>query len=181
MKISELSPLAQIQEAAQIPVAVAGENRSITLGQIIRALQGCIVPFSGPLFDQFCRYAVGSTTVMGRIVFDVASKRFYNCVRTSGGGLIDAASGNVLYDDWPGKGDFYTDGEPRMDCLYITPEGRLYRYNGEDLISAGLTDDQAALLKKLTPQPVESESVLDAMKAAGEIVPGQIYYIPEAE
>lgn len=45
MKISELSPLAQLQKAAQIPVAIAGENRSITLGQILSALQNTIVPF----------------------------------------------------------------------------------------------------------------------------------------
>lgn len=179
MKISELSPLANLQAAAQIPVAVAGENRSITLGQIIEALQNAIVPF-GYVFDKMATYTHGQTLMLGSIVFDVFSRRFYNCIGTFD--RVNETTHYVLYDDWPGKDSFYADvDEVRTDCLFITAEGRLYYFNGDNLISAGLTDEQAALLKKLTPQPVESESALDAMKAAGEIVPGQIYYIPEAE
>ena len=69
----------------------------------------------------------------------------------------------------------------RQNVLYVTPVGRLYVFDGSALLSAGLTDEQEELLKKLTPQAVASESDLEAMKAAGEIVPGQIYYIAETE
>ena len=107
------------------------------------------------------------------------------------GQIIDALSAAIVpfdgiddekyfYAEWPGSEQFYAAEEQvRTDCLFIAGDGRLYRFNGEDLISAGLTDDQAELLKKLTPQRVESESDLEAMQAAGVIVPGQIYYIPE--
>lgn len=179
MKISELNPLANLQAAAQIPVAVAGENRSITLGQIIKALQNSIVPF-GYVFDKMARYAIGSTDVMGSIVFDVFSRKFHNCIS-----VFDKVSGvtsYTLYSEWPGKDSYYADADVvRTDCLFITAEGRLYRFNGDNLISAGLTDEQTTLLKKLTPQAVASESALEAMEAAGEIVPGQIYYIAETE
>ena len=68
----------------------------------------------------------------------------------------------------------------RTDCLFARPDGRLYRFNG-GLISCGLTDAQAELLQKLTPKELANETELEALKAAGEIIPGQLYYIAEAE
>lgn len=174
MKISELTPLTRLQTAAQIPVAVAGENRSITLGQIIEALQGAIVPFTHVMTaTNTTSYASGSTNERGVIVWETKTQKFYHAVPSTGT--------LVLYSDFSGKDNFYRDGNVRTDCLFINADGRLYRWNGSALMSAGLTDTQAELLQKLTPIPVESESVLEAMKAAGEIVPGQMYYIPESD
>lgn len=86
----------------------------------------------------------------------------------------------ILYSEFPEKDNFYRDGEVRTDCLFSAKEGRLYRFS-DGLISCGLTDEQAELLQKLTPKELASEEELEALKAAGEIVPGQLYYIPEAE
>ena len=174
MKISELTPLASLQMAAQIPVAVAGENRSITLGQIIEALQGAIVPFTHVMTaTNTTSYASGSTNERGVIVWETKTQKFYHAVPSTGA--------IVLYSNFSGKDNFYRDGNVRTDCLFINADGRLFRWNGSALMPAGLTDTQAELLQKLTPVPVESESVLEAMKAAGEIVPGQMYYIPESD
>lgn len=65
-------------------------------------------------------------------------------------------------------------------AFFATKEGRLYRFN-DGLISCGLTDEQAELLQKLTPKELASEAELEALKAAGEIIPGQLYYIAETE
>ena len=174
MKISELTPLTRLQTAAQRRVAVAGENRSITLGQIIEALQGAIVPFTHVMTaTNTTSYASGSTNERGVIVWETKTQKFYHAVPSTGT--------LVLYSDFSRKDNFYRDGNVRTDCLFINADGRLYRWNGSALMSAGLTDTQAELLQKLTPIPVESESVLEAMKTAGEIVPGQMYYIPESD
>lgn len=81
MKISELSPLAQLQKAAQIPVAIAGENRSITLGQILSALQNTIVPFSGEIDPSSLQvtYATGDTagSAFLPVVWDPVPAKFY--------------------------------------------------------------------------------------------------------
>lgn len=177
MKISELLPLSQLQAAATIPVAIAGENRSITLGQIIAAVNSSIVMFDEILPDTMARnYATGSTLKPTVIMWDPQTKKFY-------AGLYNDTIENhvILYTEFARKGEFYTEDQVRQDCLYITPDGRLYAYNGSDLISAGLTNEQANLLQLLTPKAIASESVLEAMELAGEIVPGQIYYIPEEE
>jgi len=88
----------------------------------------------------------------------------------------------TFYAIFPGIENYHDEnGKPRQDCLYVQSDGRLYYYNGASFISAGLTDEQVELLKKLTPQKVESETELQNMEAAGLIVPGQIYYIPENE
>lgn len=176
MKISELTPLASLQTAAQIPVAVAGENRSITLGQIIEALQSAVVPFvSVFVSDNTTVFPEGGTDEVGEIVWETETQRFYNAVQ------IRATSQLCLYSNFSGMGNFYRDGSVRTDCLFIDATGRLFRWNGRALISAGLTDEQAVLLQRLTPIPIGSESELEAMKAAGEIIPGQMYYIPETD
>lgn len=185
MKISDLSPLAQLQRAAQIPVAIAGENRNITLGQIIDALQSVIIPFNRVAPKNpatLVQYAAGSTALPLPIWYDPNSMKFC-AVKTSSATVVGLpATSIVFYNEFPGS-DIFNDenGATRTDCLFIADDGRLYRFTGSALISAGLTDDQAALLKKLTPQKVNSESELEAMQRAGEIIPGQIYYIPENE
>ena len=173
MKISELTQLSSLQTAAQIPVAIDGENRSVAIGQILSALQSSIVPAG-----QDKTYATGSTMLPVFTVFDPDTKKFY------GGLYISLAGTNnsnlMLYSEFAGMDNFYRDGGVRTDCLFATKEGRLYRFN-DGLISCGLTDEQAELLQKLTPKELASEAELEALKAAGEIIPGQLYYIAETE
>ena len=185
MKISELSPLAQLQKAAQIPVAIAGENRSITLGQILSALQNTIVPFRGEIDPSSLQvtYATGGTagSAFLPVVWDPFQAKFY-AAKYIGGTPLTGIQKVTLYSNFPTYNNFYDgEGNVRQNVLYVTPTGRLYVFDGSALLSAGLTDEQEELLKKLTPQAVASESDLEAMKAAGEIVPGQIYYIAETE
>lgn len=182
MKISELVQSARIDRAMQIPVALSGENRSLTLGQIIDALASSVVPFNRV---NSTRYDVemmgaGETTEILPIVFDTVLKGFYALkvtIRIVAGVAKRTA---IFYTKFAGCENFYSDArEIRANCLFIAEDGRLYHYNGTDLISAGITDEQATQLKLLTPVPVANENDLEAMEQAGLIVPGQIYYIPE--
>ncbi len=178
MKISELTALTALEKAAQIPVALLGENRSISLGQILEALQKSVVRFGSDMPDSVTKtYAEGSTeSDADKIVpvWDEDTQKFYGTLVISGAA--------TLYSEWTSKADYYDEaGAVRRDCLFIQPDGRLWYFNGTTLISAGLTDAQAALLQKLTPKPIGSESELEALQKAGEIIPGQIYYIPEDE
>ena len=179
MKISELTPLSNLQTAAQIPVAINGENRSVSIGQILSALQSSIAVFDSIVpAGQDKTYATGSTMLPVFTVFDPDTKKFY------GGLYISQAGTNnfnlMLYSEFAGMDNFYRDGGVRTDCLFATKEGRLYRFS-DGLISCGLTDEQAELLQKLTPKELASEAELEALKAAGEIIPGQLYYIAETE
>lgn len=184
MKISELVQSARIDRAMQLPVAISGENRSLTLGQIIDALEADIVPFSRVNTKAYDveRMGIGQTMENLPIVFDSRSshKNFYAVKVTTSivAGILRRSA--TFYTDFPSRDKFYgDDNKVRTNCLFITEDGRLYRYNGTALISAGITDEQATQLKLLTPVPVASENDLEAMEQAGLIVPGQIYYIPE--
>lgn len=181
MKISELQQSSSVSRAMQIPVAIAGENRSLTLGQIIDALAATIVPFT--FVDEtnyaFSQIAQGTTLTALPIVYRPDGNFYARLTTTSvSAGIISKQV--TYYTNFPSRNLFYDDeGNVRTDCLFISSEGRLYRYNGSNLISAGITDAQAQQLKLLTPIEVADESTLQAMEEAGQIVPGQLYYIPE--
>lgn len=179
MKISELTKSSAINRAMEIPVAISGENRSLTLGQIIDALTAAIVPFAS--IDTTTTnpvMALGSTALTLPIVYYQGAFYARQTKLQIISGLIHRDV--TLYTKFSGSDNFYDDaGKVRTDCLFIAGDGRLYRHTGTALISAGLTDAQAEQIKLLTPIPVESEDALAALETAGEIVPGQIYYIPE--
>lgn len=180
MKISELLKSGSIVRAMEIPVAIAGENRSLTLGQIMDALATAIVPFSWVELKtfSFVQIATGAATVKLPIVF--YNGKFYALQETTTTVSGVTTTQAVLYTEFGNKDRFYDDnGSVRTDCLFISSEGRLYRFFDNKLISAGITDEQARQIKLLTPEPVASESALKAMEDAGLIVPGQLYYIPE--
>lgn len=186
MKISELLSAGSINRAMQIPVAISGENRSLSIGQIIDALTKSVLPFTeiiktAPAGSQFSLGTPGNLFGV-TIVYAAFANRFYAMRKTLVGvsGVVNTQI--TFYTKFAGVENYHDeDGKPRQDCLYIASDGRTYYYNGSTLISAGLTDAQAEQLAKLTPQEVESETVLQNMEAAGLIVPGQIYYIPESE
>lgn len=182
MKISELLRSITISRAMLIPVAIAKENRSITLGQLIDALAASVA-----LFDRidekayaFDQTATAPATVAWPIVYRPKDKKFYGLsvqTVTTAGITSEHA---VFYPDFIGKELFYDDnGAIRTDCLFLSRESRLYRYDGAALTSAGITQAQAEQLQLLTPKEVASETELQAMEEAGLIKPGQLYYIPE--
>lgn len=183
MKISELLSSGAIDRAMQIPVAIDGENRRLSLGQILDALATSVVPFSSILVAPVANTQIATEVNLELpVVYHVPDGKFYAMLARSSvvsGVLVRTM---VLYQKFPKYALFYDeDGNVRTNCLYISSEGRLYRYTGAKLISAGLTEEQATQIQLLTPQKVESETVLQNMEAAGLIVPGQIYYIPENE
>lgn len=183
MKISELLSTGAIDRAMQIPVAIDGENRRLSLGQILDALATSVVPFGSIRKEAVTNTQMATTTSLNfPVVFYEPDGKFYAMLGRStvvSGVLVFSIT---FYQNFPSRSLFYgEDNKPRQDCLYVASDGRTYYYNGSALISAGLTDAQAEQLVKLTPQEVESETVLQNMEAAGLIVPGQIYYIPENE
>lgn len=180
MKISELLQSGSIDRAMQIPVAISGENVKLTLGQLIDALATAIVPFShiNTKTYTYAQSGIGKPTLRLPIVWMMNGFYALQETTTSVSGILRRQA--VIYRQFDGSERFYGDNnQVRTDCLFISNDGRLYRYNGTDLISAGISEAQAQQLKLLTPIEVESETALQNMEAAGQIVPGQIYYIPE--
>ena len=184
MKISELLKSSALSRNMQIPVAIAGENRSVTLGQLIDTLDASVVLFAR-IDDKAYTYGQITTapaTVKWPVVYRPFDKKFYglSVVVSQVSGVTQERA--VFYQDFIGKEQFYDDyGAIRADCLFLSDDSRLYRYDtgAHDLVSAGITDAQAKQLQLLTPQEVASETELQAMEEAGLIVPGQVYYIPE--
>lgn len=178
MKISELTPAEAATRGMRLPAAVAGETRSITLGQIIDAAAAAIVPFDG-IDDTayiFGQTALGPTTEDLPIVYRPQEGRFY-------ARRISPGPQAVFYPAWPGSERYQTDGgpAPRADCLYIDPSGRLYRHDGTDLVRAGLTPAEARIIDLATPVEVADEATLRAMAQAGELDEGRIYYVAEQD
>lgn len=182
MKISELIKLANIRRDIEIPLAVQGENRSITMGQILDAVSQCIIPFGGFMSEtQNIQYAPGSPTAStGVVIFDKVTNKFYLALMSSG-----SDSQSIMWTyfaDWNGHAFYYeNDGTVRMNCLFSTHDGRLYYYNGTTLKSAGITDEQADDLRHATPIEVESEEEMTNRIAAGEYEEGQLYFLAESE
>lgn len=184
MKISDLTKSSQLLRGMQIPVAIEGENRVVELGQLLDAMADSVVPFStiqpyrGP-FDVVIKN--GSTEETGLpIVYSGVYLKFYavKSVYINNGPVMQKS--NIFYPIFEGSEKYVDDdGNCRQNCLFIDEDGKLYKFNGEELIAAGMTADEANQLKLLVPQEVESEAALEAMETAGLIVPGQIYYIPD--
>lgn len=184
MKISELTQISAIRRDIKLPLSIAGQNMSITLGQIIDAISQYIVPFSAiaPKRDNV-HYAPGASPAnTGVVVFDSMTNRFYLAFGTSAtvaGQLVENWS---YYADWETHDSYYTeDGTIRTDCLFATSDGRLYAFNGTTLKSAGITDEQAKQIQLSTPIEVASEEEMEQRIAAGEFEAGQLYFLAEEE
>lgn len=117
MKISELTPLSSLQDAAQIPVAIDGENRSVSIKQILDALQSSIVVFDNMVAEgQKKTYATGSTNLLTSIMYDADTKKFYAGLYIFQVGTNE--SNLTLYSEFDGKDNYYREGEVRTDCLF---------------------------------------------------------------
>lgn len=184
MKISELTQITAIRRDIKLPLSIAGQNMSITLGQIIDAISQDVVPFDNivPERDNV-QYAPGTpTTNIGTVVFDSATNKFYCAI-----GMITSVAGQTVVDwtyfsDWGTHDSFYTEsGAIRTDCLFLAGDGRLYHFDGTTLISAGLTDEQAKQIRLSTPIEVASEEEMEQRISAGEYEAGQLYFLAEEE
>lgn len=158
----------------------------MTLGQILDAASAGVLPFdsifdSTPKANVNVAYSTGTPGgYAGSVVFDINEKKFYYkiSISTTASGII--RKNHTLYEKWEGSEQYSnSDGEVRTDCLFVSSEGRLYHFNGTDLISAGLTQKQADQLLLNTPIEVESEDAMEQLIDAGLVEPGQIYFIAE--
>ena len=182
MKISELIKIGNVRRDIEIPLAVQGENRSITMGQILDAVAQNIIPFGGFKSEtQNVQYAPGTPTAStGVVIFDTVTDKFYLAAPQSSIGPDGPSIMWTYFADWNGHALYYEeDGTVRTNCMFLTHEGRIYYYNGTTLKSAGITDDQADDLRHATPIEVESEEEMSNRIAAGEYEDGQLYFLAE--
>lgn len=184
MKISELNPITAVRRDIRLPLSIAGQNMSITLGQIIDAISQDVVPFGeiAPLRDNVQYTAGAPSASIGSVVFDSATNNFYRAIGTSATIAGQLVRYWTYYSDWATHDSFYTEsGAIRTDCLFLAGDGRLYQYNGTTLKSAGLTEDQAKQIQLSTPIEVASEEEMEQRIAAGECEDGQLYFLAEEE
>lgn len=184
MKISELTQIGAVRRDIKLPLSIAGQNMSITLGQIIDAISQDVVPFSriAPERDNV-QYSPGAPPAnIGTVVFDSMTNRFYLSFGMSATVTGQLVKNWTYYQQWNSHDSYYTeDGDIRTDCLFVDSDGRLYRYNGTTLMSAGLTDEQAKQIRLSTPIEVASEEEMEQRIAAGEFEDGQLYFLAEEE
>lgn len=181
MKISALNKLISVTRDAIIPVAVSGQTLSVTVGQLADILTSNVVLFYGSAPSGLSvTVAPGNTVASTPIVYDPTQKQFYaafGCTFDADGNMTNATA---YYEQWDERGLFYDENNKiRTNCIYLAENGGLYKFNGTDLISAGLTDAQTHQLKLATPIRVDSEEEMERMINDGETEEGQIYYTPE--
>ena len=175
MKISELNKLSSAERNAVIPVSLNGETLGVAVGTVIDATDVSVVRFES-IVDATGNYTMHdsfSGMINERVVFDKTLKNFY------------AAEGNDAeswhyYTNWTNKKKFYSGDAIRKDCIFVADDGRAYIYDGNTLISAGVTNDQANAIALNTPIEIASEEAMQMLIDKGEAVEGQLYYIVES-
>ena len=179
MKISELTQISAIRRDIKLPLSIAGQNMSISLGQIIDAISQDVVPF-GEIAPQRSnvQYTAGAPSAsIGSVVFDSATNKFYCAIGMSAPAAGQTIANWTYYSDWATHDSFYTEsGAIRTDCLFLASDG-----TGTTLISAGLTDEQAKQIRLSTPIEVASEEEMEQRIAAGEYEADQLYFLAEEE
>lgn len=184
MKISELTQISAVRRDIKLPLSIAGQNMSITLGQILDEASQGVVQFNRVKENQQnVTYHAGSATISaGVVLFDLTTNKFYLALGRSTSSAGQVVRSWVYYENWNTHDDFYTeDGEVRADCLFLDDSGRLYRFDGKTLSSAGITDEQAKQIQLSTPIEVNSEEEMEQRISAGECEAGQLYFIAEEE
>lgn len=182
MKISELAQITKVSRDIILPLAIQGENKSITMGQILDAISKDVVVFDvirgGGGTVQF---APGSPAAsIGSVIFDTTTGKFYlaYAITESIAGVIVTTW--TYFQNWATHDKFYNSGgNVRSDCLFRASDGRLYYYEGGNLKSAGLTDEQAKQIRHSTPIKVDSEAKMEQLISTGAVEDGQLYYVAE--
>lgn len=184
MKISELTQITAVRRDIKLPLSIAGQNMSITLGQIIDSISQDVVPFSDIAPERYnVQYAAGAPSAnIGSVIFDCMTNKFYRAIGTSATVAGQLVGNWTYYADWATHDSFYTEsGAVRTDCLFLASDGRLYYFDGTTLKSAGLTEAQAKQIRLSTPIEVASEEEMEQRIAAGEYEAGQLYFLAEEE
>lgn len=182
MKISELPKLTKIRRDIEIPLAILGENRSVTMGQIMDAISKDVLPFdlirSSTANVQYVEGAPPNNT--GALIFDTVTNRFYKRTTASEDFAGQTVTTSIYWSDWDTRDDYYNeDDEVRTDCLFRAGDGRLYFFDEFDLKSAGITDEQALQIRHSTPIEVASAEEMQQRIEAGEYEAGQLYFLAE--
>lgn len=182
MKISELTKIDNVRRDIRIPLSVQGENRSITMGQIIDAISQDILPFRSILDNDInVQYVPGSPEAEeGMIIYDKVNERFYLALEETNVVAGLSVSLWTYFENWNTRTKYYDDEDNvRGDCLFLEDGGRLYFFNGDTLLSAGVTERQAIQIRHSTPVEVESEEEMEQRIAAGVVEAGQLYFVAE--
>jgi hypothetical protein len=194
MKISNLTQLTAIDRDYVIPTALAGENKSVTIGTLLDAVPSNVIEFAGFATDSspviVTNATANTSTVEGTVVYSTVYKRFY--YRVESGLVVN------YYANWTTFSEYMaTTLRPRTDCLFVEDSAanngtavattglRLYHFtSGNKMVRVGLTPAERAAITSvslLTPIEVESEDAMQQMIDAGTAVDGQIYYVAESE
>lgn len=183
MKISELTLIDGVRRDIRLPLSIAGENKSVTLGQILDAAAQDVVSFKEiAATPDNVQYTAGSDTEsLGYgVVFDLGTNKFY---LARSGSTISAGVTLTMwtyFQNWLTYADYYDEsGNVRTDCLFAAAGGRLYQFDGTTLKSAGVTEEQAQQIRLATPIEIADETTMENRIAAGEYEAGQIYFIAE--
>lgn len=183
MKISALPRITKPRRDIEIPLAVMGENRIISLGQILDAVSKDIMSFDMIRNDDDnVLYLDGApTTNVGITIYDTVTDNFYRAVSSTSNIAGQNVTAWKYWAQWDGR-DRYCDenGDIREDCLFRLPDGRLYFFNGNTIKSAGITDEQARQIRHSTPIEVSSEEEMERRIASGEYEEGQLYFLAES-
>lgn len=180
MKISELTRSRDVQKDMCFPVAYNGQNCSISVNQLLNAAEKSIL-----FFDRFVNmatlYSTGTNETEGNVVvFDKVHNKFYLGVCTN-----VTRDEWTLFATWNGKAKYYNEADGvRNDVLWVDKSTNdIYWYNGTTLVPVAMTQADKSnfneRLTKATPIRVASEEAMEALIASGEVVEGQLYYIPE--
>ena len=176
MKISELPRLSTVRLDAEIPVAVENENYNVTLGQITKSLSN-IVRFGGVAAGggsiQYVNAAPPDST--GTIVFDSSRNSFF-LEKTMTNTVEEETVTTVFrYNQFTEYSRFYdSEGYIRTDCLFIADDGRAYVSDGENIQSAGITEEQVRQIRHATPIEVASEEEMRQRIESGAYEEGQL-------
>lgn len=183
MKISELTQTT-IQREALIPVALAGKNLYITLGQLLDIISKSVVFFDTIQSTPSGVYIVpGNENVSAQmVVYDKDSGRFYGAAvstNESYGGIVENWT---YYNEWKGMNDYMTsDNTVRTDCLFLSSEGSLYNMKGGKLVNAGITEAQISQLEHSTYKEFDSLADYEKWSQSDEYDPEQVCAIYEEE
>lgn len=172
MKISELAQIDNVRKEIRLPLAFQGENRYITLGQIVGSIPASVVPFTEIIEP------VGNVTIVpgseavtgGKVIYDSQTNRFY-CSKVMLGNNGEVVTVTTLYyQKWDAYDEYYdAQDNIRQDCLFRASNGDLYAFNGTELKMSGVGK----------PIEMADEDAMDALISANGAVDGQIYFIAE--
>lgn len=181
MKISELEQLSALQRDILIPISVSGQNFRVRLGQILDQMKKAILHYSTTQArPSSVNFVAGNDTITnGTIIYDTANKRFYMAVKNTASGAGSTIESWTYYQTWNGSWQFFDDdGKTSRDAIFCDADGKFYVFDGNQLIRAGMTQEEMGKLTSSSWKKVTEEE-MDRLVQTGATIEGQVYYSTE--